>query len=97
MSVAPAHDRLQLPESLQGQLDGFRRRVWGVKSAEAASLAAFGVLVAFLLMFAVDRVWDTPLWARGGLFAVAAAACASRRSPCTAGSGVAAVPINSRA
>jgi hypothetical protein len=77
MSVAPAHDRLQLPESLQAQLHGFRRRVWGVKTTEAASFAAFGLLVAFLLMFAVDRVWDTPAWARAVLFAGAAVGCAS--------------------
>ena len=76
MSVAQRHGRLQLPESLQAQLDGFRRRVWAVKSAEAACAAAFGVVVAFLLMFGLDRVWETPAWARTVLFVAAAAGCA---------------------
>src|SRR5688500_5979405 len=78
MSVAPAsvsassHGRLQLPETLRRQLDGFRRRVWAVKSAEAACVAALGVAVAFLLMFGLDRLGETPAWARAALFAVAA-------------------------
>src|SRR4051794_32553816 len=70
MSLARTHDRLELPETLRTQLHEFRRRVWSIKMAEAVCAAAFGVLVAFLLMFALDRVWDTPGWPRVGLFAV---------------------------
>ena len=77
MSIAQAHDRLRLPESLQAQLHEFRRRVWSIKTAEAVSAAAFGVVVAFLLMFAVDRVWDTPSWLRFTLFIAAAIGCAT--------------------
>src|SRR5438874_2615447 len=77
MSNARAQDRLQLPEGLRAQLLGFRRRVWWVKAAEAAGAAAFGVGVAFLLMFAVDRAWDTPGWLRGVLLAAAALGCAN--------------------
>src|SRR4051812_12347104 len=69
MSLARTHDRLELPESLRAQLNDFRRRVWSVKMAEAACKAAFGVAAAFLLMFALDRVWDTPTWPRAALFA----------------------------
>ena len=76
MSVAPVPGRLQLPESLRTQLDDFRRRVWAVKSAEAACAAAFGVVVAFLLMFGLDRVWETPFGARMALFVAAAVGCA---------------------
>ena len=71
MSLAQAQDRLQLPDSLRDQLLDFRRRVWTIKLAEAVSAAIFGLLVSFLLMFAIDRVWDTPAWARAVLFAVA--------------------------
>jgi hypothetical protein len=72
MSIARTPERLQLPESLRDQLLEFRRRVWSIKTAEAVSAAAFGVVVAFLLMFAVDRVWDTPGWLRTTLFVAAA-------------------------
>ncbi|HEV3120958.1 MAG TPA: hypothetical protein VGY53_03610, partial [Isosphaeraceae bacterium] len=76
MSLGKTHERLQLPESLQAKLLGFRKRVWWIKMAEAACMAVFGILVAFLVMFLLDRVWETPLWPRAGLFAAALAGCA---------------------
>jgi hypothetical protein len=77
MSLTRTREHLELPASLRTQLDDFRRRVWSVKTAEAAGMAVCGVAAAFLLMFAVDRVWDTPGWPRAGLFATAALACAA--------------------
>jgi hypothetical protein len=68
MSLARTQGRLELPESLRDQLRGFRRRVWSVKTAESAGVAAFGAAAAFLVMFALDRVWDTPPWPRTALF-----------------------------
>ena len=56
MSLAYTPDRLQLPDSLQAQLHEFRRRVWTIKTVEAVAAAAFGVLVAYLLLFCLDRV-----------------------------------------
>ena len=41
---------------------------------EAVAAAAFGILVAYLVLFGLDRVWDTPGWLRVGLFVAAAAA-----------------------
>src|SRR5262245_13753502 len=76
MSLARTHDRLQLPDSLQAQLHEFRRRVWSVKMVEAACAAVFGVVVAFLLTFVLDRAFDTPAGLRGGLLALAALSCA---------------------
>ena len=64
-SVAVARDRCGASSH------DFRRRVWTIKMAEAACAAAFGVVVAYLLMFALDRVWDTPAWLRGALFVAA--------------------------
>src|SRR5438132_3176377 len=75
MSLAYAHERLQLPDGLQRQLHDFRRRVWAIKMAEAACAAAFAVVAAYLLMFLLDRAWDTPVWLRGGLLAAAVIGC----------------------
>jgi hypothetical protein len=77
MSLAVSPDRLQLPESLRRQLLDFRRRVWLIKMIEALCVAAMGIMVAYLLLFAVDRVVDTPTWLRGTLFAAAALGCAA--------------------
>jgi hypothetical protein len=76
MSVAYSPDRLRLPDSLQEQLQQFRRRVWLIKMVEAVASAAFGTLVAYLVLFGLDRLWDTPGWLRLILFVTAALACA---------------------
>src|SRR4029078_1309759 len=71
MSLAPAPDRLQLPETLRAQLLDFRRRVWTIKLIEAVAAAIFGLVAAFLVMFVVDRAWETPQGVRAVLFAAA--------------------------
>jgi len=68
MSLAPPQERLQLPETLRDQLFDYRRRVWSIKMIEAVAAAIFGLLVAYLLMFLIDRVWDTPASIRLLLF-----------------------------
>ena len=77
MSLAYAPDRLRLPDSLQGQMHEFRRKVWMIKTIEAVAAAAFGVLIAYLFLFGLDRLFDTPGWLRISLFVVAALACAN--------------------
>ncbi|MDR3637495.1 MAG: hypothetical protein P4L84_27065 [Isosphaeraceae bacterium] len=77
MSLAPTHERLELPATLENQLHEFRRRVWSIKMTEAACAAVFGVIVAYLLLFVVDRVWETPAWIRAGLFGAAVGGCAA--------------------
>src|SRR5579863_8851207 len=72
MSLIQTPDRLQLPVTLESQLHDFRRRVWTIKMNEAACAAVFGLVVPFLAMFAIDRMWDSPIWMRGGLFLLAA-------------------------
>lgn len=71
MSLAQTQERLQLPETLRDQLLGFRRRVWSIKLTEAVAAAIFGLVLAFLVMFVFDRVWETPGWVRGALFVAA--------------------------
>ena len=72
-SVPPSG--LALPDGLRRQLDGFRRTVWTIKAIEAVCGAVFGVLVAWLLLFLLDRVCDTSGAVRWGLFAMAVASC----------------------
>ncbi|MEX2138107.1 MAG: hypothetical protein WD894_02515 [Pirellulales bacterium] len=76
MSVAQSSTGLQLPSALQTQLHDFRRRVWTIKSIEACCGALFGVLVSYLVLFGLDRVIDTPTWARVTIFLVAVLGCA---------------------
>jgi hypothetical protein len=49
---------------LEAKLRDFRRRVWAVKLAEGLLAAFFGIALSYLLVFALDRVWETPAWVR---------------------------------
>jgi hypothetical protein len=51
---------IPMPESLRRQLDAFRRKLWRTKIAEAVLAGIFGLLFSFLLVFALDRIWQTP-------------------------------------
>ena len=53
-----------MPEALRLQLDGFRRHLWRVKILEAIAAGTIGLLVSFLLVYGLDRIWQTPGWAR---------------------------------
>ena len=75
MSLAGTPEQLKLPESLQAQLAAFRSRVWFVKVAEALCSAAFGVVMASLILFVADRLLETPDGVRLALFIAAMAGC----------------------
>ena len=53
-----------LPPILEEKLAHFRSRVWTVKLAEAILAGWFGLVVSYLTVFTVDRVWETPAWIR---------------------------------
>src|SRR5437879_2003762 len=76
MFLSSQQRRLELPESLRQQMFAFRRRVWAIKLIEAGCGAAFGVLVAYLATFILDRIWDTPAVVRTGIFMLVLATCA---------------------
>src|SRR5438552_13292605 len=76
MFLSSQQRRLELPESLRQQMFAFRRRVWAIKLIEAGCGAAFGVLLAYLATFLVDRAWETPADLRLGIFVSAMAGCA---------------------
>jgi hypothetical protein len=76
MSIAQRREPLRLPATLQSQLYAFRRRVWTIKMAEAVGAAFFAVMLAFLCVFALDRLWDTPRTLRLAVLAAALGGCA---------------------
>lgn len=76
MQISSPGARLELPQSLRTKLFEFRSRVWGIKLLEAVCGALFGVFVAYLATFALDRAFDTPAGLRLALFVAAATGCA---------------------
>ena len=56
--------RVPIPESLHERLAEFRRRLWRLKVMEAVVAGLVGLLVSFLLVLVLDRVWPTPAWLR---------------------------------
>jgi hypothetical protein len=77
VSVSSPERQLELPESLRTKLFAYRRRVWTIKMIEAGCGAAFGVLTAYLILFALDRVWNTPPALRLAIFVAALLGCAA--------------------
>lgn len=60
----PPGSKVVIPETLRLQLDGFRRDLWRGKIMEAVAAGVIGLLLSFLLVYALDRVWPTPGWLR---------------------------------
>jgi len=72
-SFNPPEATLHVPDSLTAQLLAFRRRVWTIKFIEAAAVIAFGLGVAFLSVYVVDRWGGMPQTLRATTFFVAVA------------------------
>lgn len=70
------NSNLQIPESLRLKLLAFRRRIWCLKMFEAFAAACIGVLVGFLLVYVLDRFFDTPQIVRVAIFVGAVFSCA---------------------
>jgi len=49
-----------IPEGLRLQLEDFRKRLWRIKLAESIAAGFIGLLFSFLLVFGLDRIWQTP-------------------------------------
>lgn len=56
--------KTQLPPILESKLADFRQRVWAVKLAEGLLAAVFGLALSYLVVFALDRLMETPSWLR---------------------------------
>ncbi len=63
---------IQLPDRMRNKLESFQKRVWMIKLAEGLLAAAFGLLVSYLLVFALDRFIDTPAIVRAVILIVGA-------------------------
>jgi hypothetical protein len=59
--------KTELPPILETKLADFRQRVWTVKLIEGLLAAGFGLALSYLLVFALDRVMETPVWLRATL------------------------------
>jgi len=64
MAQSSRTSTIPIPKSLQMQLASFRRHLWRLKVLEAAAAGVAGLLLSFLLVMALDRVWPTPGWLR---------------------------------
>ncbi|MFT5466200.1 MAG: hypothetical protein ACI8UO_001298 [Verrucomicrobiales bacterium] len=62
----------ELPPNLKAKLEQFRRAVWVVKIAEGLLAAIFGLALSYLLVFGLDRIWDTPQALRALILVVGA-------------------------
>lgn len=63
----PPNSKVVIPEALRLQLDDFRRHLWRVKILEAIAAGVIGLLVSFLLVYGLDRFFQTPGWLRLGI------------------------------
>ncbi len=55
-----SHTTIKLPEKLVKQLLDFRRRLRIIKMMEAVCLTGIALVLCYILMYASDRLWETP-------------------------------------
>ena len=59
MSQIAGKAGLQIPDRMRSKLEKYQKRIWLIKLVEGLCAAAFGLLVSYLVVFALDRVYDT--------------------------------------
>lgn len=67
MSSSSNGNHLELPSGVSQRLEEFRRHVRTVKLAEGCLAALFGLLLSWLAVFVLDRLFETPAAVRGGI------------------------------
>ena len=55
---------VNLPPRMKAALEQYQKRVWTIKLAEGVLAAIFGILVSYIIVFCLDRVFDTPVLLR---------------------------------
>ncbi len=53
-------DAVNLPPRMKAALEQYQKRVWIIKLAEGTLAAIFGLMISYLVVFGLDRVFDTP-------------------------------------
>ena len=56
----PQRNTVNLPPRMKAALKQYQKRVWTIKLVEGALAAIFGILVSYIIVFGLDRVFDTP-------------------------------------
>src|ERR1041385_5065318 len=64
---------ISLPEDLRAQFERLERRLFRVETGALIAGSIAGLAGSYLLVFASDRIWDSPMWLRGTAFVGGAA------------------------
>src|ERR1041385_5466977 len=64
---------ISLPEDLRAQFERLERRLFRVETGALVAGTVAGLAGSYLLVFASDRIWDSPMWLRGTAFVGGAA------------------------
>ncbi len=51
---------VNLPPRMEKALEQYKKRVWIIKLAEGTLAAIFGLIISYLIVFGLDRMFDTP-------------------------------------
>ena len=51
---------INLPPRMKNALEHYRKRVWIIKLTEGILSAIFGLIISYLIVFGLDRLFDTP-------------------------------------
>ena len=52
--------KIKIPPRMKAALEQYQKRVWAIKLAEGVLAAIFGILISYIIVFCLDRVFDTP-------------------------------------
>ena len=53
-------DAINLPPRMKAALEKYQKTVWIIKLAEGTLAAIFGLMISYLVVFGLDRIFDTP-------------------------------------
>ena len=62
--------KIKIPPRMKVALEQYQKRVWMIKLAEGALAAIFGILVSYIIVFCLDRIFDTPTLLRALILGV---------------------------
>ncbi len=63
------NDPIMLPPRMRAALTQYQKRVWTIKLTEGFLAAIFGLVISYLVVFGLDRLFDTPAVLRGFILA----------------------------